>query len=277
MLGGGGVDTFNVTGSTIGATIDGGTGASKLVVSGGGTVTMGSSITSIAGVTLSSQAGQPDYVFTANAIQKLKITGSAGNDTIVVGDASQSVVLTGAVERVKATAAQAGALVTGGTGQNTLEITTGGTATLNANTTNVTVVLDQASTLTLSKKSGISAFGSTGADTIKAAATGQTIDGGLGNDQLYGFSGFGTTFSGASAELNGDTIRTFGGNDAIDLTDLAFNSGSTSLGYAPGTGKGALSLSDGTHNVALTMIGNFSQNRFSIASDGHSGTLVTYT
>ncbi len=90
VIGGGGNDIFNVKATTIGATIDGGTGVSKLVVSGGGTEVMGSNITHIASVDLAS-AGSA-YNFTANAISGLVINDlSAGNnDKIHAGAAGQT-------------------------------------------------------------------------------------------------------------------------------------------------------------------------------------------
>ncbi len=88
--GGGGADTFNVKAATIGATIDGGTGASTLVVSGGGKVKMGANITNIATVNLS--AAGSAWNFTANAIAGLVVNDlSAGNaDQIHAGAAGQT-------------------------------------------------------------------------------------------------------------------------------------------------------------------------------------------
>ncbi|HEV2677094.1 MAG TPA: hypothetical protein VGV37_21370, partial [Aliidongia sp.] len=77
--GGSGNDTIIVNAATIGATIDGGTGNSTLDVTGGGTVTMGSSVTDIRTVAL--VAGATAYNFTANAISGLTITGGSGHDT----------------------------------------------------------------------------------------------------------------------------------------------------------------------------------------------------
>ncbi len=86
--GGGGIDTFIVDGATIGATIDGGTGASILAVTptlAGGVAIMGASITNIHSVVLKKAA-----VFTANATANLVITGSSAGDTITAGGVAQT-------------------------------------------------------------------------------------------------------------------------------------------------------------------------------------------
>jgi hypothetical protein len=96
VVGGGGNDQIWVTGATIGATIDGGSGSTTLHVTGGGTATIGNNITDVARVVLEDAAAgqsQPDYVFTANAIQGLAITASSGNDTITLGGTGQSVTV----------------------------------------------------------------------------------------------------------------------------------------------------------------------------------------
>lgn len=151
---------------------------------------MGANITDIAQVVLEdAPAGQtqPDYVFTANSIHGLTITASSGNDTIIVGDASQSIVAGPGRDLIEVTAATAGALVTGA-GTTTVEVLGGGTATLNAATSDVTVTLAQPTNLTLSAVSGVSATGSTGADTITARAAGQVLTSISGKDTLIGAS-----------------------------------------------------------------------------------------
>jgi hypothetical protein len=42
----------------------------------------------------------------------------------------------------------------------------------------------------------------------------------------------------------------------------------------PGNAEGTLTLTDGGQQTAITILGNFSQNQFATASDGHGGTLV---
>ena len=144
--GGAGTDIYNVTKSTIGnTTIKGGAGSNTLVVTGGGNATMGAKITGINAVQLAATTN-----FTANTTAGLQISGSStGGDTITLGAATQSVIAGGANETIKATAANAGASISGLGANSTLQITTGGTIALNAATDVTTVKLSAASTLTL--------------------------------------------------------------------------------------------------------------------------------
>ena len=161
--GGAGTDIYNVTKSTIGnTTIKGGTGSNTLVVNGGGNATMGTKITGINAVQLATTTN-----FTANTTAGLQISGSStGGDTITLGAPTQSVIAGGPNETIKATAANAGAAISGLGANSTLDITNGGTITLNAATDVSTVKLSAASNLTLNGMQFITATGSSGADTI---------------------------------------------------------------------------------------------------------------
>ena len=163
--GGAGTDVYNVTKTTIGnTTIKGGTGSNTLVVTGGGNATMGTKITGINAVQLATTTN-----FTANTTAGLQISGSStGGDTITLGAPTQSVIAGGANETIKATAANAGASISGLGANSTLDITTGGTIALNATTDVNTVKLSAASTLTLNTMQFITADGSSGDDTITA-------------------------------------------------------------------------------------------------------------
>jgi hypothetical protein len=271
--GGGGNDLFNVTASTIGATINGGAGTNQLLVSGGGTVSMGGNISNIATVSIN-DAGGVSTVFTASTIANLAILGGAGNDTITLGAASQSVDTGTGTSVVKVTAANAGAQVTT-EGSATLQITTGGAAVLNQYDAFVGVQMLSAGNLTLSKMSFVSATGSSGNDTITALATQQTLTGGGGTDTLIGFSGFGDTFLDTAAGLNGDTIQNFGGNDLIDISNLT--RASATLAYSGSATAGTLSLSDGVHSASITLTSatGLASSLFHMSSDGHGGTYVS--
>ena len=87
--GGSGNDTILVNAATIGATIDGGTGKSTLYVTGGGNVTMGSSITNITTVLLAAAPG--NMTFIANAEAGLTVVDQGhGTDTISAGGSGQT-------------------------------------------------------------------------------------------------------------------------------------------------------------------------------------------
>ncbi len=277
--GGGGADTFVVTAATSDATIDGGSGKSTLKVIGGGDVTMGAHITNIAVVKLSGPPlgqTQSDYRFIANTTAGLTIMGSGGADTIVVGDASQEVRAGAGGALVLATGAQAGVLVKGAA-STILEITSGGSATLNAGDRKLaTVVLDAAGTLTLNAETGLIAQGSAGADTILAGGKGQTLTGEGGGDTLVGSAAGDDTFKDIAGNLNGATIGGFSAKgDLIDVEDLAFGATAT-LDWAQNADSGLLTVTDGVKIAAVTLLGQFDAAGFSMAGDGTGGTTVGY-
>jgi hypothetical protein len=169
----------------------------------------------------------------------------------------------------------AGALVSGtAAGQTTLEIIGGGTAALNADSTHATVQLDAATNLTLSTMGFITAVGEVAGNSITAEVAGQTLEGLGKGDTLTGCSGFGDTFEGLAAGLNGDIIKGFGGTDVIDVTNLAT---SATLGYSGNAGQGVLTFNDGSHSGSITMVGDYTLSNFHIATDHHSGSFITYT
>ena len=271
VWGGSGSDTFIVTASTIKSTIYGGTGVNTLVVQGGGTVVMVTGITAMTSVSLDSPT-----TFTANTTANLEIAGSAaGGDVITLHAASQSVVSGGANERVKATAANAGAAVSGVGANSTLEITTSGTVTENAATSVGTVKLDAATTLNLNGMAFITAVGSGAGDTIAAGGIDQTLTGGGGADTLIGYSGGYDAFRDTAAGLNGDTIGNFLSSDTIDITNLGF--GLAKLTVTASGPNTKLSVISGSVKTAFTLTGSFAADGFALASDGHSGTIITHT
>ena len=272
--GGTGIDIYNVTKSTIGnTTIKGVSDSNTLVVNGGGNATMGTKITGINAVQLAMTTN-----FTANTTASLKISGSStGGDTITLGAPTQSVVAGGANETIKATAANASAAISGLGANSTLQITNGGTITLNAATDVSMVKLSAASTLTLSKMSFI-AVGSSGNDKITAGGIGQTLTGGAGTDTLVGFAGGGDTFKDTAANLNNDTIQNFVVSDTIDLTNLAFVAGATTLTTAVNAaGNTKVTVVSGATKSAFTLTGSFTSSVLHLASDGAVGTYLTHT
>jgi hypothetical protein len=154
-----------------------------------------------------------------------------------------------------------------------LELTGGGTGTLDAADKKLTVQLAQASTLTLSLQGFLTVDGSSGADTIVALAAGQTLTGGLGLDMLTGSAATGDTFKDTSIGLNGDTIVNFVGTDMIDITDLAPGAG-LMLGYTQNGTYGTLTVTEGSQSSTITLLGTFSLSDFTTGSDGHGGLLI---
>jgi hypothetical protein len=270
VIGGGGTAFYKVNSNTIADTITGGaTGTNTLVVSGGDT-RMGLNITGMTAVQLAGRAN-----FTANATSGMTITGSAaGGDTITLGSASQSVIGGGGGEKILASAANAGAAISGLGANSTLEITSGGVVAL-ANTTSVTTVkLDAATNLTLSRMSFLTATGSSGADTITAGATYQTLTGGSGADTLVGFAGGFDIFSDKAAGLNGDLIQNFLASDQIDVTNMAF-AGASLKAVATGANT-SVTLTSGAMKTTFTLAGAYSASGFHLASDGATGTMISH-
>jgi hypothetical protein len=100
-----------------------------------------------------------------------------GTDVITAGDGSQGVFGSTGTLTVKAAAANAGVAVYGVTGSTTttLEITSGGTVTLNGGDKNLTVKLDAATHLGLDALGFITAIGAAaGGDTLTAGGAGRT-------------------------------------------------------------------------------------------------------
>ncbi len=274
VTGGTGNDTFTVTGATAGATIHGGTGANVLQVTGGGTVTLGAD-TGIQQVFLNTATTAYDFVADSAAANMAIYVSLNGADTVVVGAASQGVYGYNGHLTVDASAANAGAFVRTGSGGASLDITTGGTATLNASDTNLTVQLSAATHLGLGALGFITAIGAAGASsTITAGGAHQTLESIGGNDTLVGAASFGDTFLGTSAGLNGDTISGFGGSDVIDITDLASASVHP---YVFNASTSRLTVTDGSHSVTLHFVGSYSAASFAApVSDGQSGTLIKF-
>ena len=271
--GGAGADIYNVTKSTIGnTTIKGGAGSNTLVVTGGGNATMGTKITGINAVQLAATT-----TFAANTTAALQISGSStGGDTITLGAPTQSVIAGGVNETIKATAANAGASISGLGTNSTLQITNGGTIALNAATNVSTVKLSAASNLTLNGMQFITATGSAGADTIKAGAINQTLTGGAGADTLVGFSGGSDIFKDTAANLNNDTIQNFVASDKIDFTNLAYTT-TDKVTTAVSGANTKVTVTAGTTKSTFTLAGSFTSSGFQLSSDGATGTFLKYT
>ena len=64
--------------------------------------------------------------------------------------------------------------------------------------------------------------------------------------------------------------------EEIDLADISFGK-KTKVSFKEAQDKlsGTLTVTDGTHTANLTLLGQYSANNFSLASDGHGGTIVT--
>src|SRR3974390_2219476 len=75
----------------------------------------------------------------------------------------------------------------------------------------------------------------------------------------------------------GGLVAGFGLPDSLDLRDISYISGTTSETFveAGNNLSGTLMVTDGTHTANLTLLGQYATGNFTLASDGHGGTLVT--
>jgi hypothetical protein len=272
---GGGNDQFYVTPITIADTIDGGGNNSSLGVLNGGTSVMGDNITGFGQVHLmAGVAGTTGFTFTANATPGLTVVGSLGDDVITVGDASQTIFALGLHSVIKATAATAGARVAGIHGDPILEITGGGSATLNGNDGHGLIVqIDQAMILDMGATSFISAVAETAGSTVTAGAPFQTLVTLAGGTTFIGATARNTyqdTLKGTAAGLDRDVFVNFGKSDAIDITDVL---PASSIIYTQNTATYG-TLAFGGSSVSLQ--GVFDPTKFHAVSDGLAGTLVKY-
>jgi GH24 family phage-related lysozyme (muramidase) len=256
VYGGGGTAVVQATAAlAIAAVLGGATGTTTLSITSAGTVALNAA--------------------DANLIVQL---GTAA-DTVVLSSTTESVANTaGGTALVQATAALAADKVIGTSGSiaaTTLEITTGGSVTLNAADTNLTVVLDARTNLTLGSLGFIKAVGSTGGgETITAGGANQTLQTIGGNETLVGSASFGDVFLGKAAGFVGDLIKNFGTGDSVDLTDIAFGS-LKPLSFS-GTTNTTVAVSDATHSASVTFVGSFATAKFSATTDGAGGTLIKW-
>ena len=79
----------------------------------------------------------------------------------------------------------------------------------------------------------------------------------------------------ASCEFSGE-ISGFGGQNSIDLSDIAFGA-RTTLGYTQSENNtgGTLIVGDGVHTADLALLGSYIAGTFATSPDGHGGTLIS--
>jgi autotransporter passenger strand-loop-strand repeat protein len=125
--------------------------------------------------------------------------------------------------------------------------------------------------------------------TSGGTASGAVISGGTMEIESGGSIGAGAitfaTSGGGTLRLDdsvhfGGLIAGFGLPDQLDLTDIAFISGTTTSSWTQLTSganaSGTLTISDGTSGTTanITLLGNYVSGNFHVTSDGLGGTLV---
>jgi autotransporter passenger strand-loop-strand repeat protein len=264
-VGAGGIENVESGGLANGTTLNsggdqyveaGGTASGAIVNSGGAAVVFGNA----SGMTIDS--GGADYVYSGGAASGTQVSG--GVEFVETGGTASG---THAAQGAQAVyGAATGAVLASGGIQ---DVYAGGLA------------------------SGTS-IGSGGAEYVLsgAAFNGATISGGMlelakgainrGAAITFAAAAGGTLRLDDSVHFTG-LVAGFGKPDLLDLSDVAFRTISSpfmlkttvSFKEAANNTSGTLTVSDGAHTANLTLLGQYVSAQFSLASDGHGGTLVS--
>ena len=209
---------------------------------------------------------------------------ASGNDVVTVGGPNETVNLGSGNDTINVNAATIGATIGNGTGHNTLDVTGGETMTMGPRITDIAeALLSPASVAYHFMANAISGLtvndsSTTTADVLTAGGAHQTLTGGgAGKVDFVGAAAGDDTFKNLAALFNGDTVSGFGNNgDVIDLTDVS-STGLKPLSYVQTTAtSGKLTVSDGLHAAAITLLGQYMANGFHPVVDGGAGTAITY-
>jgi autotransporter passenger strand-loop-strand repeat protein len=88
------------------------------------------------------------------------------------------------------------------------------------------------------------------------------------------FAGSGTLQLDDSQHFLG-RVGGFQSGTLLDLSDIPFVAGTTTVGFTSATGSGTLTVNDHAGHIAnITLLGQFMAGQFNIATDGHGGTIV---
>lgn len=110
--------------------------------------------------------------------------------------------------------------------------------------------------------------------TIDGFASVHVFAGGAIENVTFG-SKFGDLILDEGSALTG-SISGWQSSGVIDLRGVHFDEDATTLAYAANSDQsgGTLTVADGTHAIALSLLGQYTAADFAIASDGHGGTSV---
>jgi autotransporter passenger strand-loop-strand repeat protein len=101
----------------------------------------------------------------------------------------------------------------------------------------------------------------------------EIMSGGSTLSSIVNFTGDGGQLVIDSTKFRGK-IQGFTGDDTIDLAAIAYNSGTTTLGYQDAGTSGTLTVTDGTHTARLAILGSYVAANFTLSDDHHGGTLI---
>jgi len=171
------------------------------------------------------------------------------------------------------------------TGTHALVIDTGANTTANSGTLEATGSGGLTITGTLANSGLLWANGGNITINGQVTGTGDATIGNLSKVEFGAASSTDVTFAqNAAGMLQLDDSFDFSGkiggitnDDKIDLGDILFGAGTSAAYQADSTGDGGtLTVSDGTHNTTLHLLGIFDAHNFTLVDDGAGKTVVQY-
>jgi autotransporter passenger strand-loop-strand repeat protein len=162
-------------------------------------------------------------------------------------------------------------------------VTSGGSLAISSGAVASGTVVGNGGQIIINGTASSSTINSGGSEIVNSGGvlTGAVINGGA-LEVVSGGSANGVTFSsGGTLKLDssvsfGGTISGFALPDHLDLADINFGSGTTlSFAEASNNQSGTLTVSDGVHTTHLTLAGQYTTSRFTMAADGQGGSLIS--
>jgi trimeric autotransporter adhesin len=240
----------------------------------------------ISGTTLLS--GGIDMVFSGGVANGASVKGTE----VTFGTVSGATVSSGGIEVVSSGGTESATVVSSG---GTDVVASGGTEFGTQVRGGVDVVLAGGTASGTTVSSGLQdVFGSASGTIVSSGgfelvfsggvASGTTIGGGfmevMSGGSVGGASGTATFAGSGSLQLDDSQhflgrVGGFQSGTLLDLSDIPFVAGTTTVGFMSATGSGTLTVSDHNgHTANITLLGQFMAGQFNIAADGHGGTVV---
>jgi autotransporter passenger strand-loop-strand repeat protein len=211
---------------------------------------------------------------------------------VTYGTASGAVVSSGGIEVVSSGGTESATVVSSG-GQDV--VISGGTAFGTQVRGGQEVVVAGGTAIGTTVSSGLQlVFGSASGTIVSSGgfdlvfsggvASSTTISGGfmevMSGGSIGGASGTATFAGSGTLQLDDSQhflgrVGGFQSGTLLDLSDIPFVGGTTTVGWTQATGSGTLTVNDHAGHIAnITLLGQFMANQFNIAADGHGGTVV---
>ena len=225
--------------------------AAKTLTLDGTTVT-GSNITNT-GATLSVSAAR------TMTLDDVTVNGGSitGNGTVHV-DATRTLTLNGVT-------VTSGALTNDGTIETAAATALNGVGIANAGTI-------EATSGVLKISGSVQGSGSIQID----AGASLELDATVAATQRIVFDGAGSSEFQLDASTFGGQIQGMAATDEIDLRTIGYGLSTTGTYVSNANNDGGvLTITDGTHSISMTLVGDYRHAHFAGASDGHGGTLIT--